>query len=83
MARHAPAVADLVLDSHTKESFMDPKIRRSWEEFLNPDVMRPHLIAASIYIAGFEALKDSVVGRIRDFFWTGFDESGDKIDPFL
>ena len=62
---------------------MDPKIRRSWEEFLNPDVMRPHLIAASIYIAGFEALKDSVVGRIRDFFWTGFDESGDKIDPFL
>jgi len=60
---------------------MDPKERQSWEEFLNPEVTRPRLIAASIYIAGFEALKDSVVGRIRDFFWSGFDESGDKIDP--
>jgi len=39
------------------------------------------VLAASIYIAGFEALKAAVVGRIRDFFWTGFDESGDKIDP--
>ncbi len=60
---------------------MDPKVRRSWEEFLDPEVTRPRLIAASIYIAGFEALKDAIVGRIRDFFWTGFDESGDKIDP--
>ena len=60
---------------------MDPKVKRSWEEFLNPEVLRPRLIAASIYIAGFEALKDAVVGRIRDFFLTGFDESGDKIDP--
>lgn len=60
---------------------MDPGVKRSWEEFLNPEVTRPRLIAASIYIAGFEALKDSIVGRIRDFFWTGFNESGDKIDP--
>ena len=67
--------------SHAKENSMDPKVARSWEEFLNPEVTRPRLIAASLYIAGFEALKDSVVGRIRDFFWTGFDESGDKIDP--
>jgi hypothetical protein len=65
----------------TKESVLDPNIKQSWEEFLDPDVMRPRLIAASIYIAGFEVLKDSIVGRIRDFFWTGFDESGDKIDP--
>ena len=60
---------------------MDPNVTRSWEEFLNPKVIRPRLISASIYIAGFEALKDAVVGRIRDFFWTGFDESGDKLDP--
>lgn len=60
---------------------MDAKVRRSWEEFLNPEVMRPRLIAASVYIAGFEVLKDSIVGRIRDFFSIGFDESGDKIDP--
>jgi hypothetical protein len=60
---------------------MDSNVKRSWEEFINPKVLRPRLIAASIYIAGFEVLKDVVVGRIRDFFWTGFDESGDKIDP--
>ena len=60
---------------------MDPNIRKSWEELLNPNVTRPRLIAASIYIAGFEALRDAVVARIRYFFWNGFDETGDKIDP--
>jgi hypothetical protein len=60
---------------------LDPHIGQSWEEFLNPGVMRPRLIAASIYIAGFEVLKESIVDRIRDFFRNGFDESGDKIDP--
>jgi hypothetical protein len=60
---------------------MNSKIRQSWEGFLNPEITRPHLIAASIYIAGFEILKDSIVGRVRNFFWTGFDESSEKIDP--
>ncbi len=60
---------------------MDAKVQQSWEDFLNPDVMRPVLISASIYIAGFEALKDAIIGRIRDFFWYGFDEYGDMIDP--
>lgn len=60
---------------------MDPKLRQSWEEFLNPDVMRPRLIAASIYIAGFESLKDSIIDHIRSFFCNGFDASGDRIDP--
>jgi hypothetical protein len=60
---------------------MDPNVRQSWEGFLNPEVTRLRLIAASVYIAGFQSLKDTIVGRIRDFFWTGFDESGEKIDP--
>ncbi len=60
---------------------MTSKAIRSWGDFLNPDVTRPRLIAASVFIAGFEALKESIVGRIRSFFWTGFDESGDKLDP--
>lgn len=53
---------------------------RSWEEFLNPEVVRPRLIAASIYIAGFEILKNSIVAHIRRFFSTGFDASGLKMD---
>ncbi len=60
---------------------LDPNVQQSWEEFLNPDVMRPRLISASIYIAGYESLNDAIITRIRDFFWTGFDESGDRIDP--
>jgi len=60
---------------------MNAKVRQSWEDFLNPEVMRPVLLSASIYIAGFQALKDAIIGRIRDFFCYGFDESGDKIDP--
>ena len=60
---------------------MDTKVQQTWEDFLNPDVIRPVLISASIYIAGFEALKDAIVERIRDFFCHGFDESGDEIDP--
>ncbi len=60
---------------------MDPKANQAWLEFLNPEVTRPRLIAASVYVAGFEVLRDSIVGRIRDFFSIGFDESGDRIDP--
>ena len=60
---------------------MDPNVQQCWEEFLNPDLMRHRLISASVYIAGYESLKDAIITRIRDFFWIGFDESGDRIDP--
>lgn len=60
---------------------MDEKVRQSWERFLNPDVLRPHLIVTSVYIFAYEILKDSIIGRIRDFFCNGFNEKGDIIDP--
>lgn len=60
---------------------MERKVKQLWEDFLNPEITRPRLIAASIYIAAFDALKDSIVGRIRSFFCPGFDEYGDTIDP--
>lgn len=60
---------------------MKPIIQQSWEDFLSPELMRGRLISASIYIAGFEVLKDAVIGMIRDFFSNGFDKSGDKTDP--
>ncbi len=60
---------------------MNPNVRQSWENFLNPEVLRTRLVAASVYIAGYELLKDSIVDRIRDFFCFGFDENGDIIDP--
>lgn len=57
---------------------MDEQIRKSWENFLNPEVLRPNLIMASLYIAAFEMLKDTIVERIRDFYITGFDKSIEK-----
>ena len=48
---------------------------------MDPDILRPRLIRAGIYIAGYEALKDAIIDRIREFFTTGFDASGLKIDP--
>jgi hypothetical protein len=59
---------------------MSSNVDRSWEEFLNPETMRPRLIAASIYIAVFEMLKDTIEERIRDFFLC-FNEATARADP--
>src|SRR5258708_18308652 len=65
---------------------MDGKVRNSWESLLNPDVLRPNLIMAALYIAAFEVLKSTIIERIRDFYVTGFDKSVEKdggrlVDP--
>jgi hypothetical protein len=57
------------------------KAQESWERFLNPDELRPTLMLSSIYISTFEILKDVIISRIKDFYWRGFDENGDIIDP--
>lgn len=61
---------------------MDPNIRQSWEDFLNPEQMRTHPISASIYIAGFESLKDAIISRARELFVSGWSkEESDLVDP--
>lgn len=47
-----------------------------WEDFLNPEILKTRLISASIYLAAFEVLKDSIVGRIETFFSDGFGPQG-------
>jgi hypothetical protein len=39
---------------------------RSWDHFLNPEILRPKLISVSLYLTAFEMLKQSIVERIRD-----------------
>ncbi|MCM2303074.1 MAG: hypothetical protein NDJ72_00105 [Elusimicrobia bacterium] len=57
-----------------------PEVDDSWRLFLDPAELRTNLITASIYIAGFETLKSTITGRIRDFFWTGWDhKTGDIV----
>jgi hypothetical protein len=59
---------------------MNKRAQGRWEDFLQPDVLRSRLITASLFIAAFGLLEDSIVERIRGFFWHGFDEKGDLID---
>lgn len=55
---------------------MDKDNQAKWERFLDPEVLRSNLILASIYIAAFEILKDSIIERIRDFYTFDYDENG-------
>ncbi len=47
---------------------MNEEVEISWERFLNPAELRSNLLIASIYISGFEILKDSIADRIKSFF---------------
>lgn len=47
-----------------------------WERFLDPDVVRPSLFLATMFITTFEILKDSIVDDVRSFYTNGFDEHG-------
>src|SRR5215211_8958883 len=60
---------------------MDNDNQAKWERFLDPEVLRPNLILASIYIAAFEILKNSIIDRLRFFYVSGFDQNGDIILP--
>jgi hypothetical protein len=66
------------------ESFqegMNDKSQTSWETFLNPAILRPTLIIASVYIAAFELLKAAITDQIRSFYTSGFDQNGWRIGP--
>jgi hypothetical protein len=60
---------------------MDNDSQAKWERFLDPEVLRPNLILASVYIAAFEVLKNSIIDRLRFFYVSGFDQNGDIISP--
>lgn len=48
----------------------------AWEDFLDPEVLRPRLIAASVYLAIFEMLKSSIVDHPRNFYANRFTADG-------
>jgi len=57
------------------------KYEKSWERFLDPDVLRPSLFMATMFITTFEILKNSIVDRIRDFYSNEFSPVGNTISP--
>lgn len=50
-----------------------------WERFLDPEMVRPSLFMAAMFITAFEILKDSIVSDVREFYTNGFDESGPTV----
>ncbi len=55
---------------------MEKKVQESWERFLHPHALRTNLTVASLYIAAFEMLKETIIERAKEFFCCGFDENG-------
>ena len=60
---------------------MKNDILDDWERFLTPSILRSNMLIASVYIVAFEALKSSIINRICDFYWAGWEEGEDIIDP--
>jgi len=60
--------------------FMGEKIRESWENFLNPEILRSNLIVASIFLSAFEILKECILERPKEMYINGFNESGLIVD---
>lgn len=54
-------------------------IADQWERFLDPEVVRPSLFLATMFITAFEILKDSIVEDVRGFYTNGFDENGPTV----
>ena len=50
-----------------------------WEKFLTPAIMQEKLVSASLYIAAYDLLKESIIGRIRSFYMVGFNEDGEIV----
>ena len=53
-------------------------MQKAWEEFLDPEILRPRLVTASFFITAYEVLKGVVVGHVQSFYQCGFDKDGPK-----
>lgn len=56
-------------------------ILAGWDKFLNPDSLKHNLLTGGLYLAAYEILKQSMMGRPREFFWSGFQDGKDIIGP--
>ena len=79
--RYAPPLMLGVRRQGEPKMPIPPELTKQYEDFLNPEVLRPRLLVTSIFITGFESLKAAIVDRLRSFYWRGFDQDGEKIDP--
>jgi len=60
---------------------MNEKNQKICEQLLDQTALRTNLIVASIYIAAFELLKESIIERIREFYSFRFQKGKIQTDP--
>jgi len=60
---------------------MIKNVKEEWERFLTPSILRSNMIIASVYIAAFEILRNSIIERIREFFSMRWKEDQNIINP--
>jgi len=53
---------------------MNEEASKQWNNLLDPEILSTNLKTASIYIAAYEILKDSIIGRLTDFFSVWSDD---------
>jgi hypothetical protein len=58
---------------------MKDEIKKSYEDMLDPKVLRPRIIECSLFIAIFESTKDNIISRLRYFYANDFDDNGANI----
>jgi len=56
-------------------------VEKQWEDLLTPSVMQERLVSASLFITAFEMLKESIIGRLKDFYCIGFTADGITTSP--
>ena len=54
--------------------------QKAWLKFLNPTTLRDNLVRASMFLAAFEMLKNSVIHRLRGFMCHEYDDANQLVD---
>lgn len=49
-------------------------MQSNFENFLDPNILKNHLIFLSLFIAAFELTKDIIISKPKDFFMIGFED---------
>lgn len=57
----------------------DP-VQNAWLKFLNPNTLRENLVRASMFLAAFEILENSVIDGLRGFICFEYDDDNRLID---
>ncbi|MCC6574229.1 MAG: hypothetical protein IT462_10600 [Planctomycetes bacterium] len=54
---------------------------KAWQEFLDPDVLKPKVMLAGVYLSTFDLLQAAIEDRLKDFFTNGWtDKDGFIVD---